>query len=131
MVSIKSELEVERVNLQVEKLAAQQLTKDYQSQLGRLEAELKEQYDKNKKMQTELAMAQERLKHRDDEMALLKSQHEVRINDILDNKQEMEEDAHKLQSQLTEFSVEKMQLIKAHQNQLAYERQLQEQFECR
>lgn len=129
--TIKSDLEAERVTLQVEKVAVEQLTKGYQSQLEKLGHELQLQSDDNQKLHTELAVAHERLKHREDEIDLLKYQYETHKKVILNEKEQAEEGVRQLQKTIDELSVEKKRLAERRQTELECERQRQEQSEAR
>ncbi len=129
--AIKSKLEVERVNLQVEKAAVEQLTKDYQSQLEKLSDELKGYANENQTLQTALAVAQAQLHHWENELGSLNAQHQSQLSRLLEEKQQQDEKNTTLRQQLDSVGREKQQLMDLHRTQLDHERQLQAQSESR
>jgi chromosome segregation ATPase len=129
--AIKQDLKDRESKLQQDQLLNSRIVDDLKSQLRTVDQQKDNQQLQMQTLQTQLAVAEERLSEQVKTGDILKKQHETRLNNILDEKHQILENVSNLQLELTQCQKQLSVQTEQHQTILSNERKAQEHSEIR
>jgi chromosome segregation ATPase len=125
LANVKEALDIHEEKLQQEKILNDKVIADLKSQLDTLNQKLEDKRQENQALQTQLAMANERLEKQANEIDRLKQQYELRWKHLLDEKHHAIEKIDQLQTEVHQHQQQVSDQTEKHQVALAKERELQ------
>jgi len=131
LAAIKTDLNEQQEKVHLDKIAQEQTLTNLQTSLSDLSKKIEKKANQNQLLNTELAVAQERLKQQTDEITAIKSQYDARLNRAYDEKNNALEKSESLQLEITALQQQLTEQTKNHQTLVAQERALQQQSELR
>lgn len=131
LTDVKESLNAQEEKLNQEKIIADKTIAELKSQHDSLNQKLDERIRENQALQTNLAVATERLQNQIEEINLLKQQHELRLTHLNNEKHQVIDQVSKLQSEIIQYKNELAEQTEKHQSMLTSERTLQEASEKR
>lgn len=131
LADVKAALESQEEKLSQEKILTDKTIADLKSQLDGLNQKIEDKTQENQALQTNLAVATERLQKQTAEIDTLKQQHELRLKHLHDEKHKTIDAVNKLQAEITCQNQNLLEQTEKHQSVLAKERTLQEESEKR
>jgi hypothetical protein len=131
LAAIKTDLSEQQEKLRLDKIIQEQTLTKLQTTLDESQKKIEEKVNQSHRLQTEIAVMQERLNYQTDEINVTKNQYESRLNRSYDERNIALEKAENLQLENTRLHQQLAEQSKKHQSLIAEEHTLQEKSEVR
>lgn len=131
LAAIKMDLSEQQEKIRLDKITQEQTITKLQTTLDESQKKIEEKTNKIQRLNTELAVTQERLKYQTDDISITQNQYEFRLNRSYDERNIALEKSESLQLENTRLHQQLAEQSKKHQILIAEEHTLQEKSEVR